>query len=384
MKALNLTDNSESKGFSVNTFGEISNPLKANNDSELFDESFRSLSKCSDLDLKGSDNVDINQTYRSPNSDFGDKRMSCYFKERSEPLSSVNSFDKTFESKENFNLTNNMSENKFNLMEESFVTIGDEITSSNLTLESALKVIERKNRKRKSDIKDVSMASEFDSFTPCVNSTINSSNDISRTVSLKNKSEISSGLGTMNANNSLPKSETTTHSIGLSNAKTLTLNQSLIVSPNVLSVTIGCFVTFKLDYLKVINHLVTPFTAEIKIDANVDTLSEVDIKYPKEMINIPALFNGLLTDQISITPLKFGSFTVVFQFYLTSQSINLAISPLQVICHLKSEQLVIERPLTSAKCSQISFNLFENRGYDNIVLCITNNQYMTEIPLNSI
>ncbi|CAG2165200.1 unnamed protein product [Oppiella nova] len=388
--AINLStdQNNESNGFDgafsgiqMNSFQ--SNHMSCREDPEFCGEHFKSVSKCSDLELKAEALVDTNETFRSPNSEFRDKSISSYFKQHSEPLSSIQTFGDSFQMKAEDICTKIPHQNDLSLINESFVSISDSLFSaSNNTLENVQKIIDRKNRKRKSRLSNASTLSECHSFTPSVNSTLRSSESISTSDVHKSTTVVTSGVGTLSTVQTYSPNSDSSHSIALTNANTLCLNQMLVVSPNVLSLTIGCFVEFKLNYLKVKNLSITSFKAEIKINANVDTLNALSIQYPKHVINIPAFFEGLLTQDIAIIPLKCGSFTVAFQIYPSIESINLPISPLSVICHIKSEEVVIKRPLFSSNYLQIHYNLFDEEiEKQTIDLCVNNTNFSDVIPL---
>ncbi|XP_054153235.1 uncharacterized protein LOC128951953 [Oppia nitens] len=366
-------------GFQVNSF--ISNPLTNALNTELCDQSFYSISKCSDLELKCNDktNSGMNIALLSPKDEVKDKSISAYFMQHSEPLSSIETFGQSFNMKR---ITQNNLQKEMSSINESFVSINDEMTSSETTIESVQKIIDRKSRKRKSNSSIVSIPVINQSFAPSVNSTINLYDNTLKSPPMPNKT---SGLGTLSTvtaqTYSIPHPDNS-QSLVLSNNNTLSLNQLLVISPNVLSLTVGCFVDFKLNYLKVKNLSITSFKAEVKINANVDTLNALDIKFPKNMINIPAFFEGLLNEDIVITPLKCGSFKLIFQFYPSIDNINLPINPLSVICHIRSEELVIKRPYFSSHCQKLHYNLFEDTLIKQTIdLCISNKSISDVISL---
>ena len=355
-------------------------------DSLIFDDSFKSVSKCSDFELREEPKVDVNDTFRSPNSNFENKSIESYFRQQSEPINSFKSLnDSIVHPKQE--IDSQISKSNFSLIDDSFVSVCDEIDLANNTLEIAQKLIDRKNRKRKSSSSEssvLSTSSDKFSFAPSVNSTLNSCQGMSEKAVVVNEDN-SSGFGTFSGlthqTYAIPDSRSigTLHSL---NANSLNLNQLLFISPNVLSLSIGCFVGFKLNYLKIKNMCVTSFVAEIKVKANIDTLNSLDIEYPKQPISIPSFFDGLLSDKIVLTPLKSGSFQVTFQVYPKIENINLPISPMSVICNIKVEELIVKRPFYSSNCSLIEYNLFEdNRERQTINLLIPNKNITNEIPL---
>lgn len=345
------------------------------------------MSKCSDFELRDEPKLDINDTYRSPNSNFENKSIDSYFRQQSEAINSFKSSNDSIVASKGKIASKVTSKNTFNLNDESFASVCNEIDLADKTLEIAHKLINRKNRKRKSSICSTfsSSSDQALSFAPSVNSTLNSSQDTTEKV-LITKEDNSSGFGTISAFTqqtfAIPNSRSVTNYQPF-NGNSLNLNQLLFISPNVLCLSIGCFVGFKLNYLKIKNLSVTAFSTEIKVKANVDTLNSLDIDYPKQVINIPPFFDGILSDRICITPLKSGSFQLEFQVYPRIENLNLPISPISVICNIKVEELVIKRPFySSIDCSLIDYNLFEdNRDRQTINLLIPNKKITNEIPL---
>lgn len=351
--------------------------------SVLMDESFKSLSKCSDLDLKADEqNNAFNETFLSPNSEFENKSINSYFKQNSEPLSGINLFGISDQTKNVSTVKKSTNEMTFNFDEnmsfedQSFISVTDEISASDNTLLIAQRIIDRNNRKRKADKSNAS-------FIPSINSTRNLCQHNSSDAVL-DTSVLTSGLGTASTSqlrtDSLPHSKSSSLNSTIGN--TLSLNQLIVISPNILSLTIGCFVSFKLNYLKVKNLSITSFKAHFKLLANVDTLNDLQISLPSEAVSIPAFFDGLLTNEITITPLKCGSFTFVLQIYPSIENIHLPISPLSVICQIKSEVINIKRLHNPSNSSQINYNLFQNNeNYRTIDLILSNQYFSNEIAL---
>jgi len=375
----------ESNGLSDDFAGIRINSFSTNRDSintlesqlDLMDESFKSLSKCSGFDIKADEQkTSFDQKFRSPDSEFEDKSINSYFKQNSEPVSGIDLFGNRDQTKLRDSFAKS-SANKMSLgcdyetsfVKKSFVSVTDELSASDNTLSIAQKIIDRNNRKRKADTNNT------------FNRNINSKKlceDNLNDMAFKTSNALTSGLGT--SIRSLPHSESS--SIGSLVANTLSLSQLLTISPTVLSLTIGCFVTFKLNYLKVKNLSITPFKANFKLSANADTLNDLQITVPSEAVSIPAFFDGLLTNEITITPLKCGSFTFVLQIYPCIENVYLPISPLSVICEIKSEAVEIKRLLPSTNPSLITYNLFEDcDNHQTIDLILSNDYFSNEIPL---
>ena len=245
--------------------------------------------------------------------------------------------------------------------EPSFISLLDDISSSENTLDICKKVIKRLND------------TKVDKFSPNLNSTlINCDLD---------KREASSGIGTATGYSS-GKSKLSGNSPG----NQISLTNFLKIGPLNFDLKLGCYVPYKINYLRICNTSSTSFKLLFKNkNTDAETMNNVYLKLPAK-IEVLALSNEIISQEIIITPLNTGFFRISIQVCPIVENLQLPFEPVTITCNINSENVIFHRQLLfPSKSKTINFHLFkEDDLFDSnkkATFCISNEHLSGEIPL---
>lgn len=298
-------------------------------------------------------------TFRLPGKRFDDcSSINSYFLKKSEPINEVTCFNETINSNSEIKKRESLKSfadpeiNELNV-DQSFISVQDvlnEINSCDNTLD-----IYKKINQRNTKTPDISTSSDqtykteresFQVFSPSANST--------RFLTLEDdESSNSSGRGTGSAFESCATAENKICAVDLS--------KNMVAKPASINLTLGCFVTFDLNYLKIENKTAQAMMLCLKVDANAEIFNNLKIDLPVESIRIPAFFDGLLSGDIKITPIRTGLFEFKITAYPYIENINLPIQPLVFHCKIKSELVLLKQIQPSpGNTDTVELNFFKN------------------------